>query len=305
MFTAASRAGLVLLVVLAAGPIEAQSAQDILRRLGVKTILGTGIPQARIPNPGTRIPQVVVPNPGGQAVDVARMQLLLNRAGYDAGAPDGMLGPATVRAAARFQQSLGNSPTGYLTPGEMRALEKRAGQANVAAAVRSPDPKELQRLLTEAGFDPGGIDGRWGKRSQRALQEFRRSAGMSHAGPPNGTDLAALQARVGTETLLTVAAAPAQIEFATRGEDGKSLTALPVADKASRIRVAWDGPGAGRYWLAVIEPGAMPGPNIPAWSQGPTSPTTITAPDLPGLYEIALIDIRSGQVFVRRALEVR
>ena len=42
--------------------------------------------------------------------------------------------------------------------------------------------KELQRLLQQAGFDPGPLDGALGPRTQRALMAFQRAQGLQ----PNG-----------------------------------------------------------------------------------------------------------------------
>jgi peptidoglycan hydrolase-like protein with peptidoglycan-binding domain len=39
----------------------------------------------------------------------------LNQRGFECGAPDGMMGPATQRGVRQFQRSLGLPPDGYPT----------------------------------------------------------------------------------------------------------------------------------------------------------------------------------------------
>lgn len=57
--------------------------------------------------------------------DVLELQALLNAAGYDAGKPDGMIGPMTRAAVKSFQKSVDLPPDGYPTK---RLLDKmRAG----------------------------------------------------------------------------------------------------------------------------------------------------------------------------------
>ena len=43
----------------------------------------------------------------------------------------------------------------------------------------------MQRLLSEAGYSPGPIDGVWGPRSRRALLDYQRSKGFPQTGYPN------------------------------------------------------------------------------------------------------------------------
>ena len=64
----------------------------------------------------------------------------------------------------------------------------------VVRAELVPDPmiEAVQRELTERGYDPGEIDGLTGSRTQSAIREFQRSAGLADTGQIDDATLAAL-----------------------------------------------------------------------------------------------------------------
>lgn len=64
----------------------------------------------------------ISPNPADPA-KVLHTQKLLNKLGYDTGAPDGKLGPKTSAAIRRFQQRSGLKQTGTVTPEVLETLE--------------------------------------------------------------------------------------------------------------------------------------------------------------------------------------
>jgi len=51
------------------------------------------------------------------------LQTALNAKGFDCGAPDGMIGPATRRCVRRFQMSLGQPADGYATVEHLQRLQ--------------------------------------------------------------------------------------------------------------------------------------------------------------------------------------
>ncbi len=61
-------------------------------------------------------------NSGDPAL-IARTQFLLNKLGYDAGVPDGKLGPQTTAAIRRFESRTGIARTGKATPTLLQQLE--------------------------------------------------------------------------------------------------------------------------------------------------------------------------------------
>ncbi|MEQ8328678.1 MAG: peptidoglycan-binding protein [Parvibaculum sp.] len=64
---------------------------------------------------------------GGAATqaDIARVQELLNRLGYDAGSPDGLMGPRTRDAILEYQLTEGLETTGTVTRETLASLEAR------------------------------------------------------------------------------------------------------------------------------------------------------------------------------------
>jgi localization factor PodJL len=60
---------------------------------------------------------------GGDPALIARTQFLLNKLGYDAGVPDGKLGPQTKTAIRKFEHRSGITKTGKVTPVLLKKLE--------------------------------------------------------------------------------------------------------------------------------------------------------------------------------------
>ena len=80
---------------------------------------------------------------------------------------DGIVGPATYRRLEEARWQLGDRVLRY-TPGHLMAGD---------------DVAELQRRLSELGFDAGRVDGAFGHRTDAALRDFQRSVGVQ----PDGT----------------------------------------------------------------------------------------------------------------------
>jgi localization factor PodJL len=59
----------------------------------------------------------------GDPAIIARTQFLLNKLGYDAGVPDGKLGPQTIAAIRRFESRTGIARTGKVTSSLLQRLE--------------------------------------------------------------------------------------------------------------------------------------------------------------------------------------
>jgi localization factor PodJL len=64
---------------------------------------------------------------GSDPALIARAQFLLNKLGYDAGAPDGKMGPKTAEAILRFEGRTGKAKTGKVTPVLLRRLAALSG----------------------------------------------------------------------------------------------------------------------------------------------------------------------------------
>jgi len=92
------------------------------------------------------------------------------------------LSEAQIRS---FQQDRGLSITGFVDAVTARALEEakwklgdRSLNLQSTPLMRGDDVATLQSRLTEMGFDCGRVDGIYGPRSESAVKEFQRSAGL-------------------------------------------------------------------------------------------------------------------------------
>lgn len=68
-----------------------------------------------------------------------------------------------------------------------RALESprtnfSASNASDVIRVSGVSISDVQRALKRAGFDPGSVDGKLGKKTKSAIREFQRSQGLSADG---------------------------------------------------------------------------------------------------------------------------
>ena len=112
---------------------------------------------------------------------VADAQAWLKLLGYDVSTSDGVMGPETVRAVSRFQADENLRRTGTITPETFERLRARA--RDVTDIPReNPFIEEAQRLLAEAGFDPGPADGMSGGRTESAMREFQQAEGLRITG---------------------------------------------------------------------------------------------------------------------------
>jgi len=238
------------------------------------------------------------PSPQRDA-EVVRLQQLLNRAGFQAGRPDGVYGPGTRRAVMAFQRSLGHTPTGILSGPERRIL-----QTTGAGSVPVVDISQAQTLLLQLGYDVGQADGIWGARSQKALTAFRKGNGSARQGGPIGADIQAMQVALAQEEKPSRGGA-LKNDFVSLRSGGYRLAALPLVDREMRFHVLWDGPAGREVRIAILPKGAAPTPDSPVWPILARQAIPLTAPATPNEYDLALIDGATGEVMLRKTLEVR
>ena len=277
-------------LALLAFPFEAsaQSIQDLMDE-------ALKIPQVRDAMRG-RVPQVQrAKDPG-----ILEIQTLLNARGFNAGTPDGVAGPGTRRAIAAFQQSINHTLTGTISEEELAILRSDAGPAKPAGAAKAqkPEPVDIRTVqsnLADLSYDPGPVDGAWGKRSQAALDLFRRDQNGSVGGSPTSEDVALLQ------SALAPAEASEDVVITPDIASKPTLFALPVVDRGAEFRVAWDNApadiavGVVSLWSDVL----------PDVMQSGLQPVSMTAPDLPGLYHVVMINAENNEIETRFVMEVR
>jgi peptidoglycan hydrolase-like protein with peptidoglycan-binding domain len=120
----------------------------------------------------------------GGAPRVRLIQRKLAAMGFAPGPIDGLYGPITTAAVARFQQSRGLVPDGIVGPITRAALNR--GGLSLGAGFLQPRGlravRSLQRELRRTGFSPGPIDGRYGLGTTRAVRRFQ----SAHRLTPNG-----------------------------------------------------------------------------------------------------------------------
>jgi peptidoglycan hydrolase-like protein with peptidoglycan-binding domain len=127
-------------------------------------------------------PRVLVEGDVGS--DVAHLQLLLATAGYDPGPRDSDFGPRTLAAVQDFQRD-------HLAA--CRWVDGQAGPLTMAAlqaAAANPDPwpgvylkrsstgalvKRVQAALKRSGYDPGPLDGDFGKNTAAEVYAYQHA----------------------------------------------------------------------------------------------------------------------------------
>lgn len=82
------------------------------------------------------------------------------------------------------QQSPGMTGQGGMTGGQQGS--------GMQAQMSEETVREIQRALSEAGYDPGPQDGQMGEQTRSALQEFQQAQGMEATGELDARTLAAL-----------------------------------------------------------------------------------------------------------------
>ena len=113
---------------------------------------------------------------GSKGDAVSRAQTNLNLRGYDVGNVDGIFGAKTDRAVRWYQGDRGLTVDGTIGPRTWARLDP----PTVRNGSRGQAVTMLQQLLTDFGYDPGGIDGEFGTDTESAVREFQTD--LAHIG---------------------------------------------------------------------------------------------------------------------------
>lgn len=106
-----------------------------------------------------------------------RMQVMLSGLGYDTHGIDGIIGRNTQNALIRFQNDYGIYASGNADQATINAMHHAFMNGEIYLTERV-----LQAMLYNAGFNPGKIDGVWGRNTQNALENFQAHYGLSVSG---------------------------------------------------------------------------------------------------------------------------
>jgi peptidoglycan hydrolase-like protein with peptidoglycan-binding domain len=137
--------------------------------------------------------------------EVASIQQLLARRGFNPGAIDGVKGAATTEAIIAAQTFYKLNADGAIGAQTIAALEADTYEANVSlkdtpvkvtpanSANKSDSIKNLQQLLSDRGFYGGAIDGISGPMTQEAIILAQKTYGLVADGVAGSLTIAALE----------------------------------------------------------------------------------------------------------------
>jgi peptidoglycan hydrolase-like protein with peptidoglycan-binding domain len=134
---------------------------------------------------------------GSGNAGIAALQVALRARGLYSATIDGLAGPATTAAVARFQRRSHLSVTGIVDSRTRRALGRYGrhllGSRPLTRGAAGWDVAALQFLLAWHGFPSATFDGGLGTHTEKALRRFQRWAGLPPDGVAGRSTIAALR----------------------------------------------------------------------------------------------------------------
>jgi peptidoglycan hydrolase-like protein with peptidoglycan-binding domain len=113
---------------------------------------------------------------------VKQVQAALNAAGYNAGPPDGALGPKSRAAIARYQSDNELPATGSIDAGLLASLGIEAGDSGTATASNTTTIRETKQRLQAHGYTTGSLSGVLDPETREAIRAYQRDAGLDVTG---------------------------------------------------------------------------------------------------------------------------
>ena len=123
---------------------------------------------------------------------IKEIQVLLNLYGYNPGKTDGVIGARTRVAVERFQKDNGLKATRFVDAPTWEKL--KIFKDSFFFVNDELNIKYVQKILTQAGYGTGVMDGKMGNRTKEAVLKFQKDHGLK----PDG--------RIGYQTLVNLAA---------------------------------------------------------------------------------------------------
>ena len=131
---------------------------------------------------------------------VAALQVALRAHGFDPGPVDGVRGPSTTGALLRFQRAKGLVPDGKVGPVTRRAFGTRGrpllGRRELGVGAIGWDVAVLEYRLRKNGLGARAADGRYTRKTARALQRYQRRNGLAADGIAGRNTYRALSSRL-------------------------------------------------------------------------------------------------------------
>ena len=133
----------------------------------------------------------------GPRARLKAIQRELRRAGYAPGNTEGIRDTKTDAAILAFEYDHGlplqAEPSSALLQALVLGLPRNPGLSPTGASTSARHlVQTVQASLTRLGFEVGGIDGRMGPQTRRAIQEFERRHGLQKTGRVSARLLTAL-----------------------------------------------------------------------------------------------------------------
>lgn len=121
---------------------------------------------------------------------LAQVQSILQELGFYAGAVDGLTGPATREAIAKYRAKVGLPASEAVDDELLTQLGARPTTSSIAAAAPAPESREALVIKIQAGLKAFGneaidIDGVVGTKTRSAIKEFQSLFDLPVTGEPD------------------------------------------------------------------------------------------------------------------------
>ncbi|MGI8800589.1 MAG: peptidoglycan-binding domain-containing protein [Solirubrobacteraceae bacterium] len=118
---------------------------------------------------------------GSTGPAVKDLQLALQELGHSPGKIDGVFGGTTEKAVEAFQATLaGATVDGVVGPFTWRSINFADTSEPVLKNGSTGLPvRRLQDAISSAGFDTGGVDGRFGPSTEAAVKKLQKAEGLA------------------------------------------------------------------------------------------------------------------------------
>jgi len=130
------------------------------------------------------------------------LQVALMAKGFYEGEIDGVAGPLTAKAVRRFQREAGLPVDGVAGPQTRKALGRLGRplfgkRLVISRGMVGWDVSVLEFFLVQRGRDPGKVDGRFTRRTERTLRAYQKRKGLSVDGVAGPQTLRTFGVRTG------------------------------------------------------------------------------------------------------------